>query len=63
MKHNPKDPKWFGRDRFVLSCGHGSMLLYALLHLTGYDLTIEDIKDFRQWNSNPKHPEYGHTPE
>lgn len=63
LKHNPKDPKWPGRDRFVLSCGHGSMLLYALLHLTGYDLSIEDIKEFRQWGSKtPGHPEYGHTP-
>jgi hypothetical protein len=50
LKHNPKNPKWFNRDRFVLSAGHGCMLLYALLHLTGYDsVTIEDIKQFRQW--------------
>ena len=58
LKHNPKNPNWFNRDRFVLSNGHGSMLLYSLLHLTGYRLTIEDIKDFRQINSlTPGHPE------
>jgi transketolase len=59
LKHNPKNPKWFNRDRFVLSAGHGCMLLYALLHLTGYDsVTIEDIKQFRQWGSKtPGHPE------
>jgi transketolase len=51
LKHNPKNPNWFDRDRFVLSNGHGSMLLYSLLHLTGYKLTIKDIKDFRQLNS------------
>ncbi|MEY3757655.1 MAG: transketolase, partial [Cyanobacteriota bacterium] len=52
LKHNPKNPKWFNRDRFVLSAGHGCMLLYALLHLTGYDsVTIDDIKQFRQWGS------------
>lgn len=62
MNHNPANPKWFNRDRFVLSAGHGSMLLYSLLHLTGYGLTLEDIKQFRQWNSKtPGHPEYGHT--
>lgn len=62
MKHNPKNPDWFNRDRFVLSSGHGSMLLYSLLHLFGYGLTIEDIKNFRQLNSmTPGHPEYGHT--
>jgi transketolase len=58
LKHNPKNPNWFDRDRFVLSNGHGSMLLYSLLHLTGYKLTIKDIKDFRQLNSlTPGHPE------
>ncbi len=62
MNHNPKNPKWFNRDRFVLSAGHGSMLLYSLLHLSGYDLSIDDIKEFRQWGSKtPGHPEYGHT--
>lgn len=63
LKHNPADPKWFNRDRFVLSAGHASMLLYSLLHLTGYDLSIDDIKEFRQWGSKtPGHPEYGLTP-
>jgi len=63
LKHNPANPSWFNRDRFVLSNGHGSMLLYSLLHLTGYELTIEDLKQFRQLNSKtPGHPEYGHTP-
>lgn len=58
MKHNPKNSKWVDRDRFVLSAGHGSMLLYSLLHLSGYDLTLEDLKSFRQWNSRtPGHPE------
>ena len=63
MRHNPANPKWWDRDRFVLSNGHGSMLLYAVLHLTGYDLSIEDIKNFRQLHSKtPGHPEYGITP-
>ena len=63
LKHNPKNPQWLDRDRFVLSAGHASMLLYSLLHLTGYDLTIDDIKNFRQWGSRtPGHPEYKHTP-
>ncbi|HWI48789.1 MAG TPA: thiamine pyrophosphate-dependent enzyme, partial [Rummeliibacillus sp.] len=62
LHHNPKNPKWFNRDRFVLSAGHGSMLLYSLLHLGGYDLPMEEIKNFRQWGSlTPGHPEYGHT--
>ena len=62
MKHNPKNSKWFNRDRFVLSAGHGSMLLYSLLHLSGYDVTIDDLKNFRQWESRtPGHPEYGFT--
>jgi transketolase len=63
LKHNPADPKWFNRDRFVVSNGHGSMLLYSLLHLTGYDLPIEELKNFRQLHSKtPGHPEYGLTP-
>lgn len=63
LKHNPADPDWPDRDRFVLSGGHSSSLLYAMLHLTGYDLTLEDIKNFRQWGSKtPGHPEYGVTP-
>lgn len=62
MRINPENPEWFNRDRFVLAAGHGSMLLYALLHLSGFDTTMEDIKNFRQWNSKtPGHPEYGHT--
>ncbi len=62
MKHNPANPKWDNRDRFILSGGHGSMLLYSLLHLFGYGLTIDDLKNFRQENSlTPGHPEYGHT--
>ena len=63
LKHNPNDPKWPDRDRFVLSNGHGSMLIYSLLHLTGYDLSIDDLKNFRQLHSKtPGHPEYGYTP-
>jgi transketolase len=63
LKHSPANPKWQNRDRFVLSAGHGSMLLYALLHLTGYDVSLEDIRQFRQWGSaTPGHPEYGDTP-
>lgn len=63
LRHNPANPHWAGRDRFILSNGHGSMLQYALLHLTGYDLTIEDLKDFRQWHSKtPGHPEVDVTP-
>ncbi len=63
LKHNPKDPKWHDRDRFVLSAGHASMLLYSLLHLTGYELSLEEIKNFRQWGSKtPGHLEYDLTP-
>ena len=63
LKHNPTNPKWADRDRFVLSNGHGSMLIYSLLHLTGYDLSIEDLKQFRQLHSKtPGHPEYGYAP-
>lgn len=63
LKHNPSDPHWIDRDRFVLSCGHASAMLYALLHLTGYNLPLEEIKRFRQWGSlTPGHPEYGLTP-
>lgn len=63
LRHNPKNPQWFNRDRFVLSGGHGSMLLYSLLHLTGYDLSLDELKNFRQWGSKtPGHPEYGLTP-
>lgn len=62
MNHNPKNPHWFNRDRFVLSAGHGSALLYSMLHLSGYNLSMEDIKQFRQWGSKtPGHPEYRHT--
>ncbi len=63
LKHNPKNPNWADRDRFILSAGHGSMLIYSLLHLTGYDLTMEDLKNFRQVGSKtPGHPEFGYTP-
>jgi transketolase len=63
MQHNPSNPDWANRDRFVLSAGHGSMLLYSLLHLTGYDVSLEDLQSFRQWGSKtPGHPEFGHTP-
>jgi transketolase len=63
MRYNPRNPKWENRDRFLLSAGHGSMLLYSLLHLTGYDLSLDDLKNFRQWESKtPGHPEYGLTP-
>lgn len=63
MNHNPANPAWVNRDRFVLSAGHGSMLLYSLLHLTGYDVSLDDLQNFRQWGSRtPGHPEYGHTP-
>jgi transketolase len=63
IRHNPQDPAWPNRDRFVLSCGHASMLLYSTLHLAGYDVTLEDIQNFRQWGSKTAgHPEYGHAP-
>ena len=63
LRHNPRNPKWMGRDRFILSGGHGSMLLYSLLHLTGYDVALDEIKNFRQFGSiTPGHPEYGLTP-
>src|SRR5919206_279566 len=63
IRFNPADPNWPNRDRFVLSAGHASMLLYSLLYLTGYDLTLDDLKQFRQWGSRtPGHPEYGFTP-
>ena len=62
MSHNPANPEWLNRDRFVLSNGHGSMLLYSLLHLSGYDLSIDDVKSFRQLHSKTAgHPEYGHA--
>src|SRR5437870_3474072 len=63
LHHNPGNPKWENRDRFLLSAGHGSMLLYSLLHLTGYDLSLDELKRFRQWGSKtPGHPEYGLAP-
>src|SRR6476661_592912 len=63
LRHNPQNPKWENRDRFLLSAGHGSMLLYSLLHLTGYDLSLDELKNFRQFGSKtPGHPEYGLTP-
>jgi transketolase len=63
LRYNPANPDWTGRDRFVLSCGHASMLLYSLLHLTGFDVTLDDLQEFRQWGSRtPGHPEAGHTP-
>jgi transketolase len=63
LRHNPQNPKWENRDRFLLSAGHGSMLLYSLLYLTGYDLPMEELQSFRQWGSRtPGHPEYGLTP-
>ena len=63
LRHNPNDPQWVNRDRFILSGGHGSMLLYSLLHLTGYDVSKDDLRNFRQWHSKtPGHPEYGDTP-
>ena len=63
LRYNPSNPDWTGRDRFVLSCGHASMLLYSLLHLTGYGVTLDDLRNFRQWGSKtPGHPEAGHTP-
>ena len=59
LKHNPMDPRWADRDRFVFSAGHGSALLYSLIHLTGYDLPLDDVKRFRQWGSlTPGHPEF-----
>src|SRR3954466_2820566 len=63
LRYDPADPTWLNRDRFVLSAGHASMLIYSVLYLTGYDLTLDDIKQFRQWESRtPGHPEYGYTP-
>jgi transketolase len=63
MNYNPRDPQWINRDRFVLSAGHGSMLLYAMLYLTGYEVSLDDLKNFRQWGSiTPGHPEHGQTP-
>ena len=63
LRYNPANPEWIDRDRFVLSCGHASMLLYSVLYLTGYDVSLDDIKHFRQWESStPGHPEYGYTP-
>ncbi len=63
MRYNPRNPGWANRDRFILSAGHGSMLIYSLLHLTGFDVSLDDLKSFRKWGSKtPGHPEYGHTP-
>ena len=63
LNHNPANPGWLDRDRFILSVGHASMLVYSLLHLSGYDLTEEDIRNFRQWGApTAGHPEYGHVP-
>src|SRR6202158_3963365 len=63
LRHNPSNPQWPGRDRFILSNGHACMLLYSMLYLTGYDLSLDDIKQFRQWGSKtPGHPEYGIVP-
>src|SRR3954447_13685864 len=63
MRHNPRDPQWDNRDRFILSAGHASMLLYSSVYLTGYDVSLDDLENFRQWGSKtPGHPEYGHTP-
>ena len=63
LRHSPSNPDWANRDRFLLSAGHASMLLYALLHLTGYDVPLEELKQFRQWGSiTPGHPEHGLTP-
>ncbi|MCZ6766489.1 MAG: transketolase [bacterium] len=63
LRHNPANPTWFDRDRFILSAGHGSALIYSLLHLYGYDLPLDELRNFRQWGSKtPGHPEYGHTP-
>src|SRR3546814_20956138 len=62
MRYDAAEPEWPDRDRFVLSAGHASILLYSMLHLTGYDLTLDDLRDFRQWGSRPPgHPEHGHT--
>src|SRR5215510_7849101 len=62
MKYDASDPEWLDRDRFILSAGHASILLYSMLHLTGYGLTLDDLRDFRQWGSaTPGHPERGHT--
>ncbi len=62
LKHSPANPHWFNRDRFILSAGHGSALLYSLLYLHGYDIPLEELRNFRQWGSKtPGHPEYGHT--
>ncbi len=62
INHNPQNPKWLNRDRFILSAGHGSMLLYSILHLSGYDISLDDLKNFRQWESiTPGHPEFGLT--